>query len=385
MLLAGLLGLGLLTGCGNSTRNYSDSAIGPGPGAPPVMREQGPATPAPGGGNGSTDAPVDRKEVVTGSVDITTSDPIGAAAKVADQVHAVDGRIDSRSEQPGTDSVKAHATLTVRVPTDKTDAFLAGLKADGRVTTVTTNREDVTMQWQDLDARIKALQASVDRLRALVSSAASTADLIAAENALSGRQGDLDSLTARKRHLDEQIALSTLTIELSTDEPPGSQPDSYGDRVVKGWHSLMAALKATGNALPWIVFLLIVAGVVWGVRRAVRWRFRGRTGPEFATPGRTAEGASEEPSGRAVPDAPGSAESGSGEPESEAEHVESAAGQPVAVDAVAGQPVAREPSAGLPAVGEPAAGQQSSGEPAAGQQPSGKSAAEGERVESAEE
>jgi hypothetical protein len=67
--------------------------------------------------------------------------------------------------------------------------------------------------------------------RALVSGAASTADLVAAENALSTRQADLDSLTARKRHLDEQISLSTVTIDLSTDDPTWSQPDSYWDRV----------------------------------------------------------------------------------------------------------------------------------------------------------
>ncbi|WP_280274714.1 DUF4349 domain-containing protein [Nocardia wallacei] len=274
VLPVGLLTLALLAGCGGA--EHSDTAHGSGsrgapyaataPSGPPALREAGPASPKQQNSD-SADTTVERKEIVTGSVDITTADPIGAAGKVADRVRTVDGRVDSRSEQPGTDTTKARATLTVRVPADKTDGFVDGLGGIGEVTSVTTERSDVTMQWQDLDARIKALQASVDRLRALVSSAATTADLIAAENALSSRQGELDSLTARKRQLDDEVALSTLTIQLSTDEPPGSKPDNYWNRIVDGWNSLVRALKSTGNALPWLGFLLLLAAVVWGVVR----------------------------------------------------------------------------------------------------------------------
>ncbi|MBF6172561.1 DUF4349 domain-containing protein [Nocardia blacklockiae] len=280
-LLAGLLALVLLAGCGGAER--SDTAQGSAGNAPrpatapagaPALREQGPASPKQQTDD-ATETPVDRKEVVTGSVDITTADPIAAAGKVADRVRTVGGRVDSRSEQPGTDTAKPRAALTVRVPADKTDDFVNGLDGLGQVTSVTTERADVTMQWQDLDARIKALQASVDRLRALVSSAANTADLIAAENALSSRQGELDSLTARKRQLDDEVALSTLTVELSTDEPPGSRPDNYWDRIVDGWNSLLRALKSTGNALPWLGFLLVLAALAWGMVRLFKRRSGG--------------------------------------------------------------------------------------------------------------
>ncbi|MBB5914738.1 Na+-transporting methylmalonyl-CoA/oxaloacetate decarboxylase gamma subunit/outer membrane murein-binding lipoprotein Lpp [Nocardia transvalensis] len=275
VLLAGLMTVALLAGCGASeTSDSKSSGYGRGaepataPGAPPALREQGPASPKQQNSD-SPDITAARKEVVTGSVDITTADPIGGAGKVVDRVRAVSGRVDSRSEQPGTDTTKPRAQLTVRVPADKTDDFVNGLNGLGQVTNVTTERDDVTMQWQDLDARIKALQASVDRLRALVAGAASTADLIAAENALSSRQGELDSLTARKRQLDDEIALSTLTIDLSTDEPAGSGSDSYWDRIVDGWHSLLRALKSTGAALPWLAFLVLLAAVVWAMVWAI--------------------------------------------------------------------------------------------------------------------
>jgi hypothetical protein len=44
-------------------------------------------------------------------------------------------------------------------------------------------------------------------------------------------------------------------------------------------------LNATGNALPWVVFLLVLSGIVWGVRRALRRRGGAKAGPAAAATG----------------------------------------------------------------------------------------------------
>ncbi|MEV0075648.1 DUF4349 domain-containing protein [Nocardia neocaledoniensis] len=289
VVLIGILGLLFLAGCGDDAgetsadQASSPTVSGPAAAVAPGFREGAPAKESP--------APQDsanRKEVITGSVDITADDPIGAAATVAEQVRALDGRIDSRTEQPGTDKRTPRAVLSVRVPADKTDAFITGLGGVGSVTKVSTNRDDVTMQWEDLDARIRALQASVDRLRALMANAANTADLIDAEEALSSRQGELDSLTAQKRSLDDQVALSTLTITLTADDKnaPGD-PDNFWDGIVAGWNSLVDwlqdAIVFVGKAIPWLAFLAVLGGVGWLVLRAVLRRRRPVAAPTTST------------------------------------------------------------------------------------------------------
>ncbi len=302
VVMVALLGLLFLAGCGG---DGSESALVSGPtvgGAPapavaPGFREGAPQKDSP--------APTDqsnRKEVITGSIDVTSDDPIAAAATVTEQVRAVDGRIDSRTEQPGTEKRAARAVLSVRVPADKTDAFITGLGGVGTVTRVSTDRDDVTMQWQDLDARIKALQASVDRLKALITGATNTADLIAAEEALSSRQGELDSLTAQKRSLDDQVALSTLTITLTADNKnaPGD-PDNFWDGIVAGWHSLIDwlqdAIVFLGKALPWLGFLAVVGGLLYAALRLLRRRRRAGThapaAPAATTPPPAAASSSE--------------------------------------------------------------------------------------------
>ncbi|CCF61775.1 conserved exported protein of unknown function [Nocardia cyriacigeorgica GUH-2] len=278
VLLIALLGLALLVGgCGDDDDESATSgraptvADMPGPAATPGFREQAPSREQDTGG----EVNADRKEVITGQIEIVSADPIDAAGKVTDQVTALQGRVDSRTERPGTDDNVPSARLTVRIPAEHTEDFIAGLGDIGEVTEVSTNRDDVTMQWQDLDARIKALQASVDRLRVLMSEATNTADLLAAEQALSSRQAELDSLTGQKRLLDDQIALSTLTIEISsTRTEPEEGPTNFWDGIVSGWNSLVDWLKDAvvflGKALPWAGFVVVIGAVVWAIVRLMR-------------------------------------------------------------------------------------------------------------------
>ncbi|TCJ94457.1 DUF4349 domain-containing protein [Nocardia alba] len=318
VVMIALLGLVFLVGCGDDdSEDHAGKASsptvmgGPAPAVTPGFREGAPQRDSP--------APTDqsnRKEVITGSVDVTSGDPIAAAATVTEQVRAVGGRIDSRTEQPGTDKRAARAVLSVRVPADKTDAFITGLGGVGTVTRVSTNRDDVTMQWQDLDARIRALQASVDRLKALITSATNTADLIAAEEALSSRQGELDSLTAQKRSLDDQVALSTITITLTADDKtaPGD-PDNFWDGIVSGWHSLIDwlqdAIVFIGKAVPWLGFLAVIGGLLYAALRFLRRRRRvGTPAPTAPVPAATTPAAPAAASGVGTSGAPESAASG---------------------------------------------------------------------------
>lgn len=234
-------------------------------------REQAPTSPP-----DTAEQATDRKEVVTGTVDLTADDPVAAAQTLVDRVAELDGRVDQRTENPGTADSDPHANLIVRIPATDTDAFIDGLSDLGEITQVSTNRDDVTLQWQDLDARITALRASVDRLRDLMARAANTADLIAAEEALADRQAELDSLTGQRRYLDDQISLSTLTVDIrSTAEKTGEDgPTNFWAGVVDGWNSLFDWLKGAvvfvGQVLPWLLFLALLGAIVGAVVGSAR-------------------------------------------------------------------------------------------------------------------
>jgi hypothetical protein len=292
----------LLTGCGDDSHSgtadqtMSFEGGAPAPATAPGIRvqkapsrEQAPTSPP-----DTADQATDRKEVVTGTVDLTADDPVAAAQTLVDRVTELDGRVDQRTENPGTADNDPHANLVVRIPATDTDAFIDGLSDLGEITQVSTNRDDVTLQWQDLDARITALRASVDRLRDLMARAANTADLIAAEEALADRQAELDSLTGQRRYLDDQISLSTLTVDIrsTAEQTIEDGPANFWDGVVDGWNSLLAWLKGAvvfiGQVLPWLVFLALLGAIVGAVvglaRRLGGARAGARTEPPAPAP-----------------------------------------------------------------------------------------------------
>ncbi|MEU1985279.1 DUF4349 domain-containing protein [Nocardia sp. NPDC019395] len=275
----------LPVGCGSDSESLSKDSTaveGGAPAATPGFRtQQAPSreqAPAPDNGEQVTE----RKEVVTGTVELTADNPIAAAQTLTDRVAELDGRIDQRTENPGTDDTDPHANLVIRIPAGETEAFINGLGEVGEVTEVSTNRDDVTLRWQDLDARMTALRASVDRLRDLMARAANTADLIAAEEALADRQAELDSLTGQRRYLDDQITLSTLTIDIGTtaEKKGDTGPSNFWDGVVDGWNSLVDWLKDAvvfvGQAVPWLAFIAVAAGIVAAIVRLFRGRAAGR-------------------------------------------------------------------------------------------------------------
>jgi len=229
-----------------------------------------------GGGTAST---ADRSIVTTGTATVLVDAPIDAADHAAALAEQAGGRVDARNEQAPTDGDGGSAQVTLRVPADRLGEVLDGIKALGTPQTVQLSSDDVTEQAQDLDARIHALQAAITRLTELLGQADSTADLIAIEQAITDRQADLDSLTAQQRTLQDQVAMSTLTVSFTTS-PVIAKPDAgtFWDGLIAGWSALAAftsgLLIAVGAVIPWLIPLAIVGGVVWLVVWLARRRRR---------------------------------------------------------------------------------------------------------------
>ncbi|PJJ72859.1 uncharacterized protein DUF4349 [Diaminobutyricimonas aerilata] len=262
---------------GGSTAEQAPAAPAPIPGA--VDDAEGAA----GGGTipyaEATDPDAGRQVVRSGTMTLTADDPAAAASEAAALAIGAGGRVDSRSLVAGDDDSSARASLVLRVPAEELDAVIDDLDALGDVRNVSTSATDVTTQTQDLDARITALRASVDRLLALLVQADDTDVLLQLETAISERQGELEGLEAQRRSLADQVAMSSLAVEIAApDAVPADEPGTFLDGLNVGWGSLVAffsgVLVAFGAALPWLALLASLAAVVaLIVRRATR---RGR-------------------------------------------------------------------------------------------------------------
>lgn len=220
-----------------------------------------------------------RDVVKTASMTIRVSDTSEAADKAAVVAETSDGRVDSRAEDAGSDQGAATTAVVLRVPVAKLDAVVRELKTLGAVQTAETRSEDVTAQRVDLDARIKALQTSVDRLLAIMRDARDPEALIAAENALSQRQADLDSLRAQREALGDRIEYSTVDATFVAERIGGPAPKEYQGflgHIEQGWDALFSVagnlVLLFGLLLPWLVVLVVAGGISIAVIRLVKAR-----------------------------------------------------------------------------------------------------------------
>jgi len=216
----------------------------------------------------------DREVITTGEINVRVKDPRTVAQKISAYAEAIGGRVDSRTEHGDGDD--ASAFVTVRVPSTKVTATIKRLETYGAVTNVSLQNDDVTSQAKDLDARIDALQLSIDRLERIMAKADTSSELIKAENALTQRQEQLESLEAQRKQIADQVSLSTLSIDLSQKAKADSvEPGGFKGGLTDGWNALVSTVnnlvEVAGVLLPWLAIAILLYGAYRLVARRRGW------------------------------------------------------------------------------------------------------------------
>ncbi len=235
----------------------------------------------------------------TGYVSIEVGDPAEAAKSTAEIAERLDGQVESQSVSRANAGDAARAQLTLRVPAERFDDAIEELSEVGDVISQEASAVDVTAEYVDLQARVHALEASVERLTELMSGSASTGELIEAESALSQRQQELDGLQAQLDALEGQVDLATIEVSLSSEAViPGGGPSNFWEGLVAGFQSLLGAgsgaLVVLGLLLPWLIVAGVIALVVIAIVRRATRRRRRRSAP-VAAQGQVGDGAATAP------------------------------------------------------------------------------------------
>ncbi len=267
LMLSGLL---TLTACGSDSLDIRDF---PDSGGMPVEYSPVPAESAAEDRAVAADAEVRAAIITTGSAAVSTANPVAAAESFSATVREHGGRIADSETSSRSDLLRA--TVTARIPASAYEAVVGSLEDHGEVVAQSTTSTDVGQEKADLEARKQALQASIDRLTELMTGADSVEDLLRAEEMLTRRQADLDSLTGQLDWLSDQVALSTLTVTFTVDDD-GYRPPTMFEQA---WETFLFSLKSIVivfmGLLPWLV---VIAALAAAVVAFMRRRRRGRGG-----------------------------------------------------------------------------------------------------------
>ena len=165
------------------------------------------------------------------SIEVTTID---AHVRQVEALAAQSGGWVESSEIYG-DAGYRSATVRIRVPADRLNNSLDGLRALGRVTDEGVSSTDVTERLIDNQARLKAWYAQEGRLVTLLENAPTVEDIIQIEQRIAQVRSDIEHVEATQRNLTNRVATSLITVHLqlpnryAADPPAGFLNLSVGD------------------------------------------------------------------------------------------------------------------------------------------------------------
>ena len=203
-------------------------------------------------------------------------DVVAASAQAETFAASAGGFVAGEQTQARPDDPRdASAVLTLRVPGDRLPSLLTSLARLGAMLSQDQSSSDVTDQVIDVNARIQAQQASVDRIRALLAQATTIGQVVDIESELSTREGALESLKGQAKALSEQTSLATVTATLvgpgAAPPPPKKASTGFGHGLTQGWKAFTAAatwlLTALGAILPFLIIGVPIAWAVFVLRR----------------------------------------------------------------------------------------------------------------------
>lgn len=160
--------------------------------------------------------------------------------------------------------------LTVRVPAAAYEQAVDAARAQGDLVRLQQTSYDAGTQVTDTAARIASLSASLDRLKDLLTDADGVSEVIRVEEAIAGRQAELDSLRAQQRELADQTRMSQISAAFMT--PQNARRSVDPDRPPTWWESVA---DAAGRLWDWLGHALLVLSpllIAWAVIRRSRRR-----------------------------------------------------------------------------------------------------------------
>lgn len=275
---------------GNAQRDgYAGDAAVTAPGVAP-------SPPLAGSGTDASKVPIDQKLIVRNkTIRVEVKDVAATIASIRELAKRDKGditqlQVATASDEPiyrpvdasGASGSQAalRAFVTVRVPADSYEAFIADAAKLGDVKFQSESTDDVTQQHIDLKARLDNLRAEEAQLREFFLKAKNVTEMLQIEQELSRVRGEIESMAAQVSYLERQAAMATVTLEL-TEPPALVRPSGYDWGVAKAFTQSVRAFVGTlnvliialGPALAFGVFVLLPAWlIVWTVLRVSKRR-----------------------------------------------------------------------------------------------------------------
>ncbi len=241
-----------------------------------------------GTGNNSSQLPANTMLIrrVTMNVETTNYDAVNNA--IAAKVSELGGYIESSNGSgTGKNGDLRNINYVIRVPIDKLDDLVNTVGQSSTVLSTNENTEDVTLQYSDIQSRIRSLRVEQETLMNLLAQADSLEAVITLQSRLTEVRYEIESYESRARVLENQSSYSTLTLfvreVLEETEQIETKKLTFGEEIAEGLKDSLEDIREDGKdfiigfvaALPYllifavivVIAVLIIKGIIKSVKK----------------------------------------------------------------------------------------------------------------------
>lgn len=223
--------------------------------------------------------PFDRLKLIwTGRLTVEVGDAERAIAELEQVARNLGGYLTGTSLQREASGLR-HGEVVLRIPAEKFHPAGAAVRGLGKILSESSNVEDVTKAYADLEAFLKVKREAERRVRDLLAQRAGTLkDVLEAEKELARIRGEIDLKEGERRWYEHQVRYSNITVSLQEPLPIGlSRPsawaslgDAFRDSAGTLADSLALLFRGLVFLLPWALVGLLMVYVIRRFLRAGR-------------------------------------------------------------------------------------------------------------------
>ncbi len=165
------------------------------------------------------------------------------------------------------------AFIEVKIPAQRFDEVVAGLKPIGKLESVNVNTQDVGEEFVDVTARMDNAKRLEGRLIDLLATrTGKLKDVLDVEQSLARVREEIERYQGRIRYLAAHTAMSTLSVSVHEPLPVVGEAGHsvMGEAFTQSWRNFVVLMSLAVQSLGVVLPLAFIAAAAWFVMRRRR-------------------------------------------------------------------------------------------------------------------
>ncbi|MFD2825081.1 DUF4349 domain-containing protein [Leeuwenhoekiella polynyae] len=222
-----------------------------------------------------SDKNLEQQIIKTGNLRFETQNLSETKSTILKAVEATDGYI--QNERSGKDYQSNYQELQLRIPSKNFQQALTIIsKGVEFYDEKSISQRDVTEEFIDLEARLKAKRELENRYLQLLEKARSVKEILEIERELSTIREEIEAKEGRLNYLKKQVSYSTLTVYFYKTTVESGITHSYGSKIIQalkgGWQGISTFLLGILYIWPFIILLILAIFLIrrWQRKKALK-------------------------------------------------------------------------------------------------------------------